>query len=115
MFDSMFGGMSLQDYEKRKIGRFDKDGIFISTAAVTDGRDPYETAIEHPEYNNGAMIIVESYKTKKDAKAGHAKWVKKMTSKRLPKSLTDCANSWIQRAIGKEVFVRDPDARGDEG
>lgn len=97
------------NYEERKVARYEKDGLFISTAMVTDGDDPYETAVAHPQYNDGIMVIVESYPTKAAAKRGHAKWLKRMTAKRLPKQLVDCRNSWASKLCGDLVFEREPE------
>ncbi len=85
------------NYADRKVGRDDFDWGFISTARVSDGREPFETAVEHTDYNGGKMVIVACYPTKKAAKEGHAEWKEKMTAKRLPKSLTDCSNSQLQQ------------------
>lgn len=93
----MFGIDMIGNYDSRKIGRDDYDWGFISTCRVSDGDKPYETAVEHKSYNNGKMVIVESYDTKDEAKAGHAKWIATMTAETLPDSLTDCANSAISQ------------------
>lgn len=84
------------DYDSRKVDRIEDDkGMVISTARVIDGEFPYETAIKHPRYHDGLWIIVEAYETKERAEVGHKKWVRKMTGKKLPASLTDCANANI--------------------
>ena len=69
------------NYEDRKVARDDFKWGFISTARVSDGRKPFETAIKHPNYNKGSMVIVESYLTKQEALKGHAKWKTAMTGK----------------------------------
>lgn len=99
------------NYADRRVARDDFDWGFISTARVSDGRKPYETAVEHPEYNDGKMVIVDCYDTKADAAAGHAKWKKRMTAKRLPASLTDVANAEVAQMLesidgGKMTFPR---------
>lgn len=93
----MFGDIAgmIGNYNSRKIGRDNFDWGFISTAYVTDGSKDYETAVEHKNYNGGSMVIVESYDGKEAAKKGHDKWIKIMTSKKLPTVLTDCSNSAI--------------------
>ena len=98
----------IDNYEERKVANFEGEGFVIDTAAASDGRQPYETGIEHPEYRNGRWVIVEAYNTKEEAKVGHDKWVKTMTAKELPKELIDCANAEICGMIGyeKEVFPR---------
>lgn len=94
----MFG--FLQDagnYEQRKVGCDDFEWGFISTAAVSDGAKPYETAVQHKQYGDGNMVIVEAYDTKAEATKGHAKWVATMTADVLPKVLKDCCNSDISQ------------------
>lgn len=93
MFGNILGMMG--NYDSRKVGRDDYDWGFISTCRVTDGRKPYETAVEHAEYNGGSMVIVECYDSKEEAEKGHAKWVKTMTAKNLPAALRDCANAEV--------------------
>lgn len=80
-------------YDKRKVARYEKDGVFVDTCAVTDSKQPYETAISHPNYNNDKLVIVEMYDTIEEAKKGHEEWVKRMTAKELPKSLKDVSTS----------------------
>lgn len=77
----------------QKVDRYEKSDFVIDTAPVWDGKQPYETAIQHPEYNNGKWIAVEAYNTKEEAQEGHDKWVDIMTAPDLPKSLTDCCNA----------------------
>ncbi len=97
MFDRMF--LMAGNYESRVVGRWDnEDGSqMVSTAAVTDGNRPYETAFQHPEYNDGKMVIVQAYSTKKDALVGHQKWLKTMTDGPLPDALVDCNNSGVSQ------------------
>ena len=97
----------LQDmgnYKERAIGRFpigSKDGAFlVDTVRVGDGIQPFETAVQHPEYNDGDMVIVEAYSTKKDAEVGHEKWVKIMAADELPAELIDCHNTEISQLFG---------------
>ena len=90
----------------RKVVRDTFDWGFISTVSVTDGRKTFETAIKHPEYNGGDMVIVDCYDTVEEAEAGHRAWVKTMENP--PEELIDIANSEIQQAIGKETFKRIP-------
>ena len=85
----------IANYEDRVLSRYQDDVLIVSTAAVTDGKDPFETAVCHPFYNNDEMIIVESYKTRQEAYYGHKKWVNKMLSDNLPEYLDDCCNSHI--------------------
>lgn len=93
-------------HEERKVATYDKDGIFIDTCMITDSNRPYETAVEHPKYNNGTMIIVEMYDTKEDAQKGHDRWVEKMTAKELPKSIKDISTCDVVKfghAIGVDL------------
>lgn len=80
---------------ERKVARFEKGKVIVDTCAVTDSDKPYETGISHPSYNKGDWVIVELYDTKGEAKIGHKKWVKKLTSKRLPKTLKDVSTATV--------------------
>lgn len=97
----MFQFLAMADnYESRRVGREDiDDNTFISTAEVNDGSKPYETAVEHPEYNDGKMVIVESYDTRAEAEEGHAKWVAAMKAEQLPEELIDCCNAEIAEFV----------------
>ena len=93
------------NYEERKVDRYEKEGLLVDTAAVNDSDKPFETAVACPAYNNGKWVIVELYNTKKQAQAGHNKWVKKMTAKTLPKNLKDVSTAEIATfcdVFGKE-------------
>jgi len=88
------------NYEDRCVGRNDYPWGMVSTARVSDGKRPYETAVAHTDYcDEGLMVIEEAYDTKPDAVAGHARWVKKMTAKKLPNKLVDCSNSGVQSML----------------
>jgi hypothetical protein len=103
----------LGNHEERKVAHYNKDGVFVDTCLVTDSAQPYETAIEHPAYNNGTMIIVALYDTKEEAQAGHDKWVKQLTSEPLPLAIADVSSSGIAtfaRDIGCDIG---PFERGD--
>ena len=82
------------NYDDRKIDRYEKDEIIISTAMVTDSDWNYETAVSHLSYNNGNWIIVEGYDTKEDAENGHSKWVETIT-KNLPETLKDISTAGV--------------------
>ena len=72
-------------------------GLYVSTISeVHHSPDSYETAIVHPLYNDGKIIIVESYMYEIEALAGHDKWVNLMTSSVLPEYLD---------SLGKDVFT----------
>ena len=111
----------LNNYEARCIARDDFDWGFISTASVSDGRHPHETAIRSNEYappddldERNKIIIVEAYDSVADAKAGHAKWIDIMNNN-PPQELVDCCNAGIGELIEKisgaptEVRVKDRD------
>lgn len=86
-----------ETYEERKIRRYENKNLIISTAIVIDSPAFAETAISHKQYNNGNWIVVENYENKKEAIKGHEKWKKKMTSKILPKNLTDISRAEIKQ------------------
>lgn len=104
------------NHDERCVARLENPDarLLVSTVRVNDGDHPYETAIAHPEYNRGAMVIVEAYDTREEAAAGHERWVAAMTAPTLPESLADCRNSYISQLVfdGPEegVYVRHPEA-----
>ena len=91
MFDFL---LDMGNHEDRKVATHQDDDLVIDTCAVSDGRQPFETGICDPRYNDGSWIIVEGYDTRTQAEEGHARWVEVMT-KNPPKSLRDCANSRV--------------------
>jgi len=96
----MFGFASdMGNYEVRKIARFEEGNLFVDTCSVSDGRQNYETAVEHPEYNDGRMVVVEAYDTPEEAQEGHDRWVAKMTQTDLPDQLEDCMNAHISELM----------------
>ena len=102
LIDAMFSFTAdAGNYEERRIGRDDYPWGFISTCRVSDGAKPYETAVEHGNYNNGEIVIVENYDTKEDAAAGHARWIARMTIPPLPATLYGCNNSCVQQLLNK--------------
>jgi hypothetical protein len=103
MFDffSMMG-----TYDQRKVDNFTQGDLVIDTCCVTDSRQPYETAVQHPGYNDGDWVIVETYSTKEAAQEGHNRWVKVMTSTSLPAVLKDVSTAEIAelaRAFGVDL------------
>ena len=92
------------NHNSRKIDRFENDTLSIDTCRVSDGMQPYETAVMHSEYNSKKWIIVEAYDTIEKAREGHSRWVERMTNLDLPIELTDCANAAVAQFIGKESF-----------
>lgn len=87
------------NYENRKVDRWDSkdEGKMVSTAEVSDGRKPYETAVKHPGYNKGHMVIVECYATKEEAQIGHDRWEDLIKKGALPTVLEDCGNSEVSQ------------------
>ena len=64
------------DYKERLVARDDKldpDEIpfILDTVAVDDREWGYETAIQHPKFNDNEWIVIRGYGTKEEAKAGH--------------------------------------------
>lgn len=96
MFDFL---ADIGTYESRRVGRYDDEKLMVSTAGVSDGNYPYETAVRHPDYNNNQMVIVQAYDTKQEAEAGHAEWVERMTKEPLPEFLQDCQNSEVSQFL----------------
>lgn len=93
-------------YEERKVASFKKGYLFVSTAAVYDSKQPYETAVAHRAYNFGKLVIVEMYDTREAAEKGHKKWVKKMTCAKLPKQLMDVSSSYILLQLAESWGVK---------
>lgn len=101
MSRSLFGGMtgSEKDREERKVAGHVIGEVLISTMEVYDGEKPFETAVGHPEYNEGKVVIVQAHDAREKAIKGHEKWKKKMTSPKLPAALKDCSNSFIKKDL----------------
>lgn len=97
------------NYEDRKIDRFENEDLTVDTCSVSDGEYPYETAIQHVQYNDNKWVVVQSYNTKEEAQTGHDEWVKLMTSDNLPDYLRDCGNSGVSQLldnlIGEEGMI----------
>lgn len=94
-----------ETYEEREVDRYEDGDLFIDTCAVPDAAQPYETAVEHPRYNNGEMVIVEMYDTKKEAQKGHDRWVAKMTRGELPTALIDVSSCGLANLV--DAFAQD--------
>lgn len=92
----MFEFMNMMgNHQERLVDRYEADGVIVDTCLVNDSDQPYETGIKHPCYNNSDWVIVELYDTKEEAQIGHNKWVKTITSKKLPKTLKDVSTTEI--------------------
>jgi hypothetical protein len=64
------------NYKERLVARDDKldpDEIpfILDTVAVDDREWAYETAIQHPKFNDNEWIVIRGYDTKEEAKEGH--------------------------------------------
>lgn len=99
------------NYDERKVDHTELEGgAQIDTARVSDGRQPFETAVSHPDYNDDKWVIVEAYDTKEDAQKGHDRWVKTMGTDPLPTELKDCSNAnisgFVEALGGDMVFPR---------
>ena len=86
------------NYEERKVDRYEEEGLIVSTCAVTDSDEPFETGVSHPQYNDGKWVVVELYHSKKEAQEGHVKWVNIMTAQELPKELKDVSTASITKS-----------------
>lgn len=69
-------------------------GLVISTIEVKESHKPYETAVSHSRYSNGAWIVVETYSSLADAVDGHQRWISKMEG-RLPNQLIDKSQAYV--------------------
>ena len=69
----MFSFLTESDYDFRKIGRDEANGLIVSTCYTSD--EGYETAI----LDSIGAYPVERYTTKKSALSGHAAWVSKIS------------------------------------
>jgi len=52
-------------YESRKVARWEdpNSSTIVDTTSVTDGKQPYETAVCNNDYNDGKWVIVQAYDT----------------------------------------------------
>lgn len=92
----MFNFLSMVgNYKERLVANYNQNGVEVDTVLVTDSSKPYETGVRCSQYNSGRWVIVELYDTKEQAQAGHDKWVKKMTAKKLPQQLKDVSTCAI--------------------
>lgn len=104
----MFDFLSMADnYEQRKVARYEKDNLIVDTCSANDSEQPYETGISHKSYNNGEWIVVETYDTQEQAEQGHAQWIAVMTVNDLPEKLVDVSSCWAVnqlRAMSDDVI-----------
>jgi len=110
--NNVFGFLNMaNNYEFRKVGRWESDDgeYFVSTVMVSDGEFDYETAIKHPDYNNGEIVIVDKYNTKEEALAGHSKWLDHVNIGPMPNKIgvVNCFLSEIAESLGvTQEFTR---------
>ena len=76
LFSILTSEDSVEDYQRRLVARDDKldpDELpfILDTVAVDDREWMYETAIQHPKFNDNEWIVIRGYDTKEEAKAGH--------------------------------------------
>lgn len=75
------------------VARYEKDSLRVDTCGVTDSAQSFETAVQHPEYNNGKWVVVEMYTSREAAQSGHDRWVQIVTTDQLPKELRDVSTA----------------------
>jgi len=97
--------MDVGNYEGRKVAKTEFEWGYISTCRVSDGSQPYETAIKSNEYaspddpdNKDNMIIVEAYDSEENAQTGHNKW-RDIMENNPPQELVDCCNAGVAELI----------------
>lgn len=96
----LFPGIgTINAYDERKVGRYEQGDLLVSTILVTDSDNPYETAVSHPKYNDGKIVIVEEYASVEEAEVGHKKWVKIMTTDPLPEKLEDVSSCFVKKLM----------------
>ena len=115
--------LDMGNYESRKVGKWETENgeQMVSTVRVSDGQKAYETAFQHPDYNDGKMVIVEAYDTHEEAVTGHEKWEQVMTAGPLPDALRDCCNAGVAQLLdvisedepGWNVYPRRSQSNGD--
>ena len=100
----MMAMATMGNYEDRKVAEKYVDGPkMVSTCSVTDGALEFETAVAHPEFNEGQIVIVAAYATKEDAILGHELWTDLLKTDKLGDSLLDVDNAGI---LGQKVTFK---------
>lgn len=96
----IFGFLSdVGNYEDRLVENTKLPNLaVVDTVRVSDAEKDYETAVSHPDYNEGDWIVVEAYDTAQQAKEGHAKWVNVMEEP--PDMLEDKGLAGVRRLFG---------------
>jgi len=102
-FSSFLASIMKNFTQKREIiGQHREHDWGVSTAQMFDTDNPYETAIKHPSYHDGEIIIVEEYATREQAERGHQKWLAIMRAPMLPATLEDVSTAGIAK-FGKQI------------
>lgn len=107
MSDLMGAAKGWDSIENRRVSRYDGEDLIISTVAIPDSEQPYETAISHCLYKYGKWIIVEMYNLIEESQIGHDKWVGIMAADELPDELRDVATS--EEILDAEALCDLPD------
>ena len=89
-------GIGWDDYEVRKVGRWESAKGVVDTAFCNDTGN-YETGIAYEGYNYGEFIIVEEYSSKENALKGHKSWVSKI--KKGVRKLEDIFSGEIYKLV----------------
>ena len=92
--------------------RHEEENLIVDTCLASDGYQPFEPGVSHPDYNNGEWVIVEAYDSEEDSIVGHNKWVGIMTDDELPEILRDCVNCPLASLLPEEDRVFHRENRG---
>jgi hypothetical protein len=96
MLTDFLGLGNLGNYVSRKVARKEFDWGFVSTCYATDTK-LFETAISHNKYNEGKLVIVQTYQTKQEAERGHDEWLAKIITD--PPKLVDVSGAGLANLI----------------
>jgi hypothetical protein len=88
-----------EEKEKRSVERYETLNLIVDTCLIDDSDQPFETAVQHSNYNNGQWIVVGVYNTIEEALTGHHKWIEIMTTEPLPNKLVDIATDPITKTL----------------
>ena len=76
-FNDLFGAL-LSGLSAKRIKTTTAEHFKVDTAQVFDREWPYEIAVSHEDFNNGAWVVVASAKTEKEAIKKHDEIVQKI-------------------------------------
>ena len=75
---------------KMKMFRYGENRVVVLTGFQPDA-ERWETAVSHPRYGGGNLILVDWYEGSEDfdtvAEAGHNRWIETLTAEKLPRCL----------------------------